>query len=631
MNKKTIKNIFLSLSLLIFQSFCWGSEEHIIEGSQSFPFKVGLELEEINQACHWAKDLPRIQKKELFSFGREVEENFFIKLWHVVIDGANIEFVFPPFKHSELELLKEALHTMMDAARYITIKDLAKEFNEEELKERLAGKKILIGKGKFEEKIASDLKKTRYPMPELSNPWFNLWVEWLKTHQNYREEPEENLVSLWNNSSGNLPILDNLFRGDLPPLLFSAWIDKIRNESPNYIIKLTDSYEEVINKEIKLINLEFQPQVTLQYPLEYTLPLLFGLYNYEFSPITRKLIESLPHLGMLQNHSPFTDYLSKENGLIFLHALTLSSMIFQKDTPTLISEIYEDYKRGQIDAKRRLDFMSRRPFSAMFQDIISHRDINLEKLYIDIMRQNPFFSELFLQNDAVWCSTGHLNHGEEFFQEERPFDLSWIKENFTQDFKDVLEKNYFLSEATNSLLRNGVFITEMVKYLNHETMPLRLINTTIVRPTLILEEFYEKAIRTIQCPFSQYIFNVEERCLEEVLTNYDTLSPPFPLHPYNSMGFMKDEEEIDKRFGEAIVEVRNIKFAFPRQKEKILFLTNQYHDQGKSFEEKKNILIKDMEILWYFLERFPSIEQLQGEFKNAIINLVNLIPDDKEK
>jgi len=57
-------------------------------------FKMGIELQESHNLCGWAKSSPAIQKKPLFSFEDATVQR---KLGHVVIDGADIEFVLESF------------------------------------------------------------------------------------------------------------------------------------------------------------------------------------------------------------------------------------------------------------------------------------------------------------------------------------------------------------------------------------------------------------------------------------------------------------------------------------------------------------------------------------------------------
>ena len=105
-----LKNLFLfSLFFLAASNHSYGmKEEEIINSSESsyqkMPFKLGFEFQEANRLCPWALEERHIQKKELFSFYNKENKE---KLWHIVIDDGDIEFVTKPFTPKEKPLLKK--------------------------------------------------------------------------------------------------------------------------------------------------------------------------------------------------------------------------------------------------------------------------------------------------------------------------------------------------------------------------------------------------------------------------------------------------------------------------------------------------------------------------------------------
>ena len=78
----------------------------------------------------------------------------------------------------------------------------------------------------------------------------------------------------------------------------------------------------------------FNPQVTIQHPLEFTIPLYFNLFGFDRPNYTMSFVASLPGVDKLKeamkrgNGTAFRQILSlytkeKVFGLVFLHALTL--------------------------------------------------------------------------------------------------------------------------------------------------------------------------------------------------------------------------------------------------------------------------------------------------------------------
>ena len=77
--------------------------------SYGIPFKLGFEFQEKNGLVPKAKEDDELQKKPIFEVKYDEE-----KLWHVEIDGDDIEFVTVPFAYNgqdknELENLKKCM------------------------------------------------------------------------------------------------------------------------------------------------------------------------------------------------------------------------------------------------------------------------------------------------------------------------------------------------------------------------------------------------------------------------------------------------------------------------------------------------------------------------------------------
>jgi hypothetical protein len=108
------------------------------------------------------------------------------------------------------------------------------------------------------------------------------------------------------------------------------------------------------------------PQVTLQHSLAYTMPLVASLFVNKdgATRILPKLASALPLLDTKNKLIEESNYFTEENGLIFLHALTCTSMQHYKsenledivDSLDTIKSNFDEYK--QVDAKISLSFGS---------------------------------------------------------------------------------------------------------------------------------------------------------------------------------------------------------------------------------------------------------------------------------
>lgn len=73
-------------------------------------FKLGYEFQEISGLCPWALQDYRVQKKSLFSLRTK---DGIQKLWDLVLDTSDIEFVTVPFANHEKELLEECMNSVL--------------------------------------------------------------------------------------------------------------------------------------------------------------------------------------------------------------------------------------------------------------------------------------------------------------------------------------------------------------------------------------------------------------------------------------------------------------------------------------------------------------------------------------
>jgi hypothetical protein len=374
---------------------------------------------------------------------------------------------------------------------------------------------------------------------------------------------------------------------------FGMWIDKLEDKMSNgsFFIKKTKTYQDNFIENAAIVRPSaqwtpfFSPQVTIQHPLEYTIPLYFGLFGFDsrYMPV---FCASLPHRDLFldaykrgdkEKFIQLTkDYCSeKVNGLLFLHALTMVEMspvddpfdikktmqtgsglhgqknkharaaiqanIKSFDTNAL-NTTNEHFKRSaQVDTKAKLLLMSRRPFSSMFKEI-KPKGGTYEKCFTSALCQN---NERFKDIPRLFNRT---DYGEQFFDPitHTVKSLTGFLPLFKNEF---VEKNY---QSLTDLLKNGVITTTMLRNLKEDVKMLG--EFTI--PNL-LEQYFQLALKTVDTPNYTVTIDPDNLSISCIPYEFDILSPPCFLSLDNSMGGFK-YKAIQKEYGEAVIEVRGI-------------------------------------------------------------------------
>ena len=299
----------------------------------------------------------------------------------------------------------------------------------------------------------------------------------------------------------------------------------------------------------------FAPHITIQHPLEWTIPLYFGLMGFESSDML-KFYASLPYRDLLRStmkvlnrkecNRILESYTKKLNGLVFLHALALIGLTpageDESDEEEALKNAVSNIKTTfQVDPKVGIPLMSRRPFSSMLKDIESFM-IGTYTSYFEesIVVGNQGFADFF-QVPLLFYAT---NYGEQFVNKDGTiFPLN--------EFSQVVGKP-FLTKHKNAiitLLAEGVIMTTMIR---HTPQGLEL-----------MKDFYPNAVNIDKPVHSRHniIVNSEEKKIKLASSNkeeFDSLSPPWFLDMNNSMGRYKIDKDIDKTYGEAVIEVRGI-------------------------------------------------------------------------
>jgi hypothetical protein len=620
---KYIFGVVLAFYPLIFS---WGMEDEsiILEpnlGTRCMPFKLGLELQEANNLCNWAKPGQTIQKKPLF-FMQDASEPP-KKLWTLVIDGQDIEFVLEPFAHHEEKLLQAAVESVPLACAPLT-QDM---FNQNDLVKALQHPKValLINGGK-EINVGAGLRASN-----LFPNAFEIWKDWLQTHQKYKHTKDDQFKELWENNA-EIPIpTSTLFRlaqmAGAKTITFNEWINKIGGGTPLHqrglnIIINQEYFESVRDMPLKRCqSLKFKPQATIQFPLEYSISLFFSIFDFQPSsaPVVA-ILDSLPFLDEISKEtigSIMGKHFTKEYGLVFLHALTLSGITSKHTNPGgLLREIVEkDERYRQVDAKMNLQFMSRRPFSDMWKDIRKNKG-EFWGLYKFGMKKNKIFSSRFFKEaeedeQVEWTENISPNYAEEFFLASgEQQNLSYLLSYFLDGFGKEEDKLLDLSGPSNLeiLLKKGMISPIMIRHMNPERVKVVSLNDGNKTPQEIVEPYYQQSIATVEVPLSCYIFDPNNTLIYEQEYPYDTLSPPLFLNQNDAMGFFRDyPSEGVQEYGEAIVEIRSIQNAFA---------------EFKDFLTQENRLLEYTWKLFNFLKEIKKNTPFSDKNRNGILTCI---------
>jgi len=250
-------------------------------------------------------------------------------------------------------------------------------------------------------------------------------------------------------------------------------------------------------------------------------------------------------------------YFTEENGLLFLHALTCSSMNFHnsqsienlKRSLSLIEQYFNDYR--QVDAKLSMSFLSRRPFSMMWSDIRRKKEIlvTFKELYEErILKGNLAFA------NKIAPKLNSVNYAEEYFntQTHERLNLSGIINTYVGKLHEITNNSSLIF-----LLKNGILSTGLIRHLFPD----------------LYQNYLDDVIESVDKPSLHYSFDTNSLQPISLISYTDALSPPWFLDPNNSMGayLISPEEkeayqegktlvqDFDNSYGEAILEMRHIK------------------------------------------------------------------------
>lgn len=333
---------------------------------------------------------------------------------------------------------------------------------------------------------------------------------------------------------------------------FEEWISQISRKLPDRVEPLNMDIvsDRLISSPARIrgeaYKPHFTPQFTLQHPLEYTIFLYFGLFGGKGPRDVLRFVDALPLRDLLiagmqeadssKVSSILMSYNQKMSGLIFLHALTLMSMIPDDDTQTNPFKVSAERFRSsfQIDAKSNFTIMSRRPFSFMYNDLPPEsKRTSYAKVFNFAMQE---MNERFESSIVLF---EHANYGEQFFKEDGSrLDLRKYSNCFNSGSLGANE------EHVKYLLENGVLTTTMVRYISEMQECMKVYLTEV-------SDISKMEYRHLNLEVAG-----EVPKMVETKKKHDALSPPWFLGNDDAMGRFKDQN--DQKFGEAIIEIRGV-------------------------------------------------------------------------
>ncbi len=341
-----------------------------------------------------------------------------------------------------------------------------------------------------------------------------------------------------------------------------GWEVKIkRNNKPDI------SQDEINKIEIRRTvagwNGIFQPHVTIQMPLEKIVDVYDSLFDYRnYDALPDNIKNDIKNIKCIKEKLNSVSDL-KMRGLIFLHAYTMkamSSFTFENLYDNIVKELVLNAEiKAQFDAKSSLLLMSRRPFSEMFKDIsignTTQKSIDdYQSMYLN--KFNEVTKDLKLEK------IDESGYGIQLLDtQQRPVNIR----TYIQDCNE--HDDTFKKGKIDILAEHGVLCPSTIKYLKNKN----------VKDVLMYRLQKDCITQSILTPEKSVYFDVTSDLLNfSNNEKYDLLSPPALLttqkherRDVDSMGSYKESREYYKirEYGEAIVEFRGIHYALPQQRQ----------------------------------------------------------------
>ncbi len=549
---------------------------------QPMPFRVGFEFQMNGRLCEWALHDYSLQKKPIFTI--ESGEG---KLCRIELDGPDIEFVTEPFSNKEGHLLAECMKNIK--AIINLTKDRLDAKPEIDFDNWLSLLSSEIGTVRIIPTPFFDVIKTstiRKLNP--TAPWEPSWQPQMTV-----QHPLQSTITLCNTLFPTISAMQALIKQSIPTKVPSnTSIAGLMFLAAHEMVGMTNSYLMPLHTDHIL-------------DLAMALAIYFHGQDLTINLLQRSIIAlSDPTLKELETHTlmrPFLTAIFEQDAQkqsTLLSKLSMEDRFVQRALAAtanigtfvpianddvfmykalLMRDTFESFSTAhQFDAKRWTNFMSRRPFSHMFIEIIKNESPIVSDVFSRSVLTKPGdFLEAFNQNiefaDQLPGGFYLANYAEQFFDETgaNPIDLKML----LPYFHPTIRESTFL----NNLLQNGIFSTTMFSVMNiDETVPNTLITPTAkaVIKEMLTPIYSTAVLSSIEQPQERSFLlmtrksstlEIDAAKLPHSDVPADLLSPPFLLDKSDAMGQYREgvfhAKYTPEAFGSAIVEFRNIQQA----------------------------------------------------------------------
>lgn len=579
--------------------------------STGMPFKIGMEFQENKALCKWALDNNTFQRKTIFYVENQKSRR---KLWKLVIDTSDIEFVTEPFTNQEATSLGECIDSILLCLEHLKL--LLTHQDTTTFQEWASSIMLPLEKSGISfnnDKLYEFVKDKALTKPKKWIPSFSPQVT--------IQHPLEYTI----------------------PLAFML----LGFNSPEYMFPFCASLpaRDMLLTSYNNSNSQLFGQIVKGYCTQKMSGLLFlhALTIYQMTSTNHKVDAELIEetLEMLENYhqidpkmrlalmsrrpfsSMFKDINKRKNidyDRYLLDFILRGNSSFAEDFPLFplinYAEQYFDDKTGEIKSLNSLYSHFKPEFLLEIQldfkkieDFIRQKDgrdkqVDEEKRRIIELIRNSFRQPY----DGQYLLKDILPYLKKDF-------LSQIEDNIESHFKTREALQEALANATNNiiikLLSQGIISTAMLRNFKDDSVVL--VGDKIMPINTLSVEYSRSVISTVTAPGKRYDLQVQPDNISivSVDSNVDGLSPPWFLDKENSMGALKDNEEIDLSFGEAIIEfrcIRNVQHYFLEK----LRLSNYNKDVSVgSFLAKPDVSLKEEALkLFEYLNGFGTEQQL---------------------
>lgn len=161
------------------------------------------------------------------------------------------------------------------------------------------------------------------------------------------------------------------------------------------------------------------------------------------------------------------------------------------------------------------------------------------------------------------------------------------------------------------LLKRGILSTGMIRHLDPakvHIISITNLHDVSLKPAILFKNYFSHVIQTVDNPSTRYdlMFAGNSISIQEAKSTADSLSPPWFMNQDFSMGSIKDTNNFEPQYGEAIVELRQIKDASKSALEDMKLSPSIL---GQFLKNDESNLLNDVNHLLYFLENHDILKK----------------------